>query len=238
MLPNATTNQSSLMLKFHRSQIRSLLISAELSAILIPRVICMKFYTKYRWIRKFGIYTHFRSIVDFILLSCLRSATWRDHIVNCYTDIQTIRNQISRNNYSHYFFYSMDNYLLRNRWESIYIGLGYEVCFTLMNCLTSMDGNLKWISLNFQPSDCAVLIERLKSCSEDELLRELSSLRVWNWGKVCWYTLIPTINQINISVYRGHSGRNRYEFYWIQKRFTSKGNQVVLCHQYFIYFIT
>ncbi|OQR79954.1 E3 ubiquitin-protein ligase HUWE1-like [Tropilaelaps mercedesae] len=33
------------------------------------------------------------------------------------------------------------------------------------------------------PSDCAVLIERLKSCSEDELLRELSSLRVWNWGK-------------------------------------------------------
>lgn len=34
------------------------------------------------------------------------------------------------------------------------------------------------------PLDCKLLVEKLKSCSQDELLQELQSIKSWNWGKV------------------------------------------------------
>jgi hypothetical protein len=35
-----------------------------------------------------------------------------------------------------------------------------------------------------QPSDCRQLIERLKGCNEQDLLKELRLIKNWNYGKV------------------------------------------------------
>lgn len=37
---------------------------------------------------------------------------------------------------------------------------------------------------NQQPADCRILIEKLKSCSDDQLLVELQHIKTWNIGKV------------------------------------------------------
>lgn len=38
--------------------------------------------------------------------------------------------------------------------------------------------------VNQQPADCRILIEKLKSCSDDQLLVELQHIKTWNIGKV------------------------------------------------------
>lgn len=38
--------------------------------------------------------------------------------------------------------------------------------------------------VNWQPADCRILIEKLKSCSDDQLLVELQHIKTWNIGKV------------------------------------------------------
>lgn len=38
--------------------------------------------------------------------------------------------------------------------------------------------------LNQQPADCRVLIEKLKACSDEQLLVELQHIKTWNIGKV------------------------------------------------------
>ena len=35
-----------------------------------------------------------------------------------------------------------------------------------------------------QPAECSALIEKIKSCSEDDLLVELKQIRNWTFGKV------------------------------------------------------
>lgn len=35
-----------------------------------------------------------------------------------------------------------------------------------------------------QPADCRTLIERLKGCSDEQLLLELQQIKTWNIGKV------------------------------------------------------
>ena len=38
--------------------------------------------------------------------------------------------------------------------------------------------------LNPQPADCRILIEKLKACSDEQLLVELQHIKTWNIGKV------------------------------------------------------
>lgn len=38
--------------------------------------------------------------------------------------------------------------------------------------------------LNQQPADCRILIEKLKACSDEQLLVELQHIKTWNIGKV------------------------------------------------------
>lgn len=38
--------------------------------------------------------------------------------------------------------------------------------------------------VNQQPADCRILIEKLKACSDDQLLVELQHIKTWNIGKV------------------------------------------------------
>lgn len=38
--------------------------------------------------------------------------------------------------------------------------------------------------LNHQPADCRILIEKLKACSDEQLLVELQHIKTWNIGKV------------------------------------------------------
>lgn len=40
-------------------------------------------------------------------------------------------------------------------------------------------------SLNQQPADCRILIDKLKACSDEQLLVELQHIKTWNIGKVC-----------------------------------------------------
>lgn len=35
-----------------------------------------------------------------------------------------------------------------------------------------------------QPADCRILIEKLKACSDEQLLVELQHIKTWNIGKV------------------------------------------------------
>lgn len=37
---------------------------------------------------------------------------------------------------------------------------------------------------NQQPADCRILIEKLKACSDEQLLVELQHIKTWNIGKV------------------------------------------------------
>lgn len=47
-------------------------------------------------------------------------------------------------------------------------------------CLT----NYFVLLLNQQPADCRILIEKLKACSDEQLLVELQHIKTWNIGKV------------------------------------------------------
>lgn len=38
--------------------------------------------------------------------------------------------------------------------------------------------------LNQQPADCRILIDKLKACSDEQLLVELQHIKTWNIGKV------------------------------------------------------
>lgn len=38
--------------------------------------------------------------------------------------------------------------------------------------------------VNQQPADCRILIEKLKACSDEQLLVELQHIKTWNIGKV------------------------------------------------------
>ncbi|CAN8005048.1 unnamed protein product, partial [Ixodes pacificus] len=44
------------------------------------------------------------------------------------------------------------------------------------------------------PLDCKLLVEKLKSCSQDELLQELQSIKSWNWGKCELYHWIDVLD--------------------------------------------
>lgn len=52
--------------------------------------------------------------------------------------------------------------------------------------------------LNQQPADCRILIEKLKACSDEQLLVELQHIKTWNIGKVS-----SKENTDNISVTTG-----------------------------------
>lgn len=44
------------------------------------------------------------------------------------------------------------------------------------------------------PLDCRLLVERLKSCSQEELLLELQAVKSWNWGKCELYHWIDVLD--------------------------------------------
>ncbi|XP_077544919.1 HECT, UBA and WWE domain containing E3 ubiquitin protein ligase 1 isoform X4 [Haemaphysalis longicornis] len=44
------------------------------------------------------------------------------------------------------------------------------------------------------PLDCRLLVERLKSCSQEELLQELQAVKSWNWGKCELYHWIDVLD--------------------------------------------
>ena len=53
--------------------------------------------------------------------------------------------------------------------------------------------------LSLQPSDCKRLIERLKNCSDTELLAEIKAIKVWNYGKseLChWIDVLDLFDSI------------------------------------------
>lgn len=44
------------------------------------------------------------------------------------------------------------------------------------------------------PLDCKLLVERLKSCTQEELLQELKAVKSWNWGKCELYHWIDVLD--------------------------------------------
>ncbi|XP_054925199.1 E3 ubiquitin-protein ligase HUWE1 isoform X3 [Dermacentor andersoni] len=48
------------------------------------------------------------------------------------------------------------------------------------------------------PLDCKLLVERLKSCTQEELLQELKAVKSWNWGKVSQCELYHWIDVLDL----------------------------------------
>ncbi|KAI1287400.1 E3 ubiquitin-protein ligase HUWE1 [Halotydeus destructor] len=53
------------------------------------------------------------------------------------------------------------------------------------------------------PPDCRLLIERLKGCSEGDLLKELKNIRTWNFGKCELYHWIDVLDLFDAILERG-----------------------------------
>lgn len=58
------------------------------------------------------------------------------------------------------------------------------ICCVCVSLLTILSYITFHIFLFHQPFDCKVLISKLKSCNEDELLVTLKSIKTWSCGKV------------------------------------------------------
>ena len=56
--------------------------------------------------------------------------------------------------------------------------------------------NVKDVSDNafFQPADCKALIDKLKACSEEELLSELKKIEAWTYGKCELYHWVDVLD--------------------------------------------
>jgi len=67
--------------------------------------------------------------------------------------------------------------------------------------------------LNFQPADCKILIERLKSCSEDEILAELKKIETWTYGKCELYHWVDVLDLCDTILER--ACRKDHENSWV-----------------------
>lgn len=68
-----------------------------------------------------------------------------------------------------------------------------KACYTVLYCVSRKEENVVCalclsnhfvLLLNQQPADCRILIEKLKACSDEQLLVELQHIKTWNIGKV------------------------------------------------------
>lgn len=64
-----------------------------------------------------------------------------------------------------------------------------------------------------QPADCKVLIERLKACSEDELLAELKKIETWTYGKCELYHWVDVLDLCDSILER--ACRKEHENSWV-----------------------
>ena len=65
----------------------------------------------------------------------------------------------------------------------------------------------------WQPADCKILIERLKSCSEDELLVELKKIETWTYGKCELYHWVDVLDLCDTILER--ACRKEHENSWV-----------------------
>jgi len=66
-------------------------------------------------------------------------------------------------------------------------------------------GNNFLLLLIFQPHECKVLIDKIKSCASDaELLDELSQIKCWTYGKVRLGILVTVVESYSFYAFTNH----------------------------------